>query len=118
MMATKESSSESAAMSQQENVSDTTSVGSNNQLAPLASVSSVNSSNQDALDTVSNNTQNEQSSAPAAVTSGLNSGEGSSRSVSARTPQDGAAKPLIKRTPNHFVFGKIIGEGSFSTVSK
>jgi hypothetical protein len=30
--------------------------------------------------------------------------------------QDATKKPVTKRTPNDFIFGKVIGEGSFSTV--
>jgi len=31
--------------------------------------------------------------------------------------QDQASAPEVKKTPSDFVFGKVIGEGSFSTVS-
>lgn len=50
------------------------------------------------------------------------SGAGSVRSggvggsSTSRPGQDGAKKPPTKRTPNDFIFGKVIGEGSYSTV--
>jgi len=31
--------------------------------------------------------------------------------------QDQASAPEVKKKPGDFVFGKVIGEGSFSTVS-
>lgn len=37
-------------------------------------------------------------------------------SVNSESEQQQAEKPL-KKTPNDFIFGKVIGEGSFSTVS-
>lgn len=37
-------------------------------------------------------------------------------STSSESGGVGSAKP-IKKTPNDFVFGKVIGEGSYSTVS-
>ena len=37
------------------------------------------------------------------------------KSVSRESSQGG--KQPVKKTPNDFIFGKVIGEGSFSTVS-
>ena len=38
-------------------------------------------------------------------------------SASSATQTAAAAKPRVKKTPNDFIFGKVIGEGSYSTVS-
>lgn len=36
----------------------------------------------------------------------------------ANQQQDGTVKVPFKRSPKDYIFGKVIGEGSFSTVSK
>lgn len=43
--------------------------------------------------------------------------EQSSSSVDTLDPTHSGAKPKAKKTPNDFIFGKVIGEGSYSTVS-
>ncbi|XP_059172685.1 3-phosphoinositide-dependent protein kinase 1-like [Physella acuta] len=42
--------------------------------------------------------------------------EQSSSSVDTSDPTHSVAKPKAKKTPNDFIFGKVIGEGSYSTV--
>ena len=50
------------------------------------------------------------------VSSDAAASTGAGGSSASRPGQDGAKKPLTKRTPNDFIFGKVIGEGSYSTV--
>lgn len=72
-------------------------VTSNHPSAPLPGPST-SSSTQDA----SNNQTSNSAPAPADV---------------GGAKQESDKKPLTKRTPNDFIFGKLIGEGSYSSVS-
>lgn len=62
-----------------------------------------------------NNTNNSTSSSSAGAGGG--GGNGNNSNTISASPSMPASAPPTKRTPNDFIFGKVIGEGSFSTVS-
>lgn len=42
--------------------------------------------------------------------------EGAGRSLIMAEAKQGTEKKIVKKTPHDFIFGKFLGEGSFSTV--
>lgn len=90
-------------------ISSDNSVGSNSPFAPVTSSLSLTTHNRTMSDTGDTDT-------PVQPASGQQTDGTAAPPVTSSGNQGTMKKPLIKRTPNDFIFGKVIGEGSFSTV--